>query len=808
MTYHVLPIGVTLLVIYLFSLYLSISGFTTRQSHRRFWNWILLTAFLIAALFGLFLALRITYRWEVPWVESLMHWHVEAGIALAFTAFIHLSWHLGYYLGKQRRQENSQRAAGAPPAAMIPAAGLRPLLLLTGFVSTASQFLLMREAAILGGGTEATTGLFLWLWLIIAAGGAVTGNHSAIISVRKMVWTLLAGTAIAPVCFLMMNTIVLSPGQTPSFLQTLVILTVSLAPVTFISALIFVRMSVLRNTSGLARAGNSFAAETAGSVAAGAVTALTVTLRIPNYQLYLLILLAASASAAWFLGYSKHVRITALAALIPLGIILFAFPPDPAVRSLLLRGVRAEKSIDTPYGNITTGTYGEERAVYYDHRPLFFANDIITAEENIHYALLQRERCGRVLLISGGLKRHLPELNKYNIRELTYLEMDPGLIAAEGVRDTLIGTMQVRVVRDDPVTFLRADGGTWDAIIQLIPPPSTLSVNRFYTVEYFRLVREQLTPDGIFMCTPMPWFNYSPDSYRKGFSPFFNALTGAFSHVTLIPGSLLYAVASRTPVSPAVVQLAALRGITGSYVNSDYLNDSEIKARTEQILSHVNRNAGMNSALRPVSSLFSNLLSLERMGMRGGIITLLVLLIVIPMAFVSHGGQVMFASSAGLAGFGMIMIFILQMAAGSIYVLSAVVLTLLLAGLATGAVMAERLALRSLKVCVLILTGLFTLTGLLAPALAVSAKGGVLTYIFIIVPVAGVVTGAVYRNLTLRSEGRYTGNIYAADTAGSALGYLIAATVLVPLAGTANACFILALFILLSGVVASVTIKE
>ena len=808
MTYHVVPIGVTLLVIYLFSLYLSASGFTARHSHRRFWNWVLLTAFLVAALFGLFLALRITYRWKVPFAEAMVHWHVEAGIAMAFTAFIHLSWHLGYYIKKSRLPDNGHAQAEAPPAAMMPAAGLRPLLLLTGFVSTASQFLLLREAGILGGGTEATTGLFLWLWLVIAAGGAITGKRSAITSVRRMVWTLLAGTALAPLCFLMMNTIVLSPGQTPSFLQEFIILAVTVAPVTFISSLIFVRLSVMRNSAGTASPGHSFAAETAGSVAAGAVTVLTVTLRIPNYQLYLIILLAGSAFAAWFLGYSRQIRIAALAALLPLCFLLVVFPPDPAVRGLLLRGVSVEKSIDTPFGNITTGIYSEERTVYYDHRPLYFPGDVISAEENIHYALLQRNSSERVLLISGGLKRHIPELLKYNIRELTYLEMDPGLIEAEGARDTLCGSMQVKVVRDDPVSFLRADGGSWDAVIQLIPPPSTLSVSRFYTAEYFRLVREQLTPEGIFMCTPMPWFNYSPDSFRKGFSPFFNALSATFSHVTLIPGSLLYAVASGKPVSPGIVQLSGQRGIAGSYVNSDYLNDSEIKTKTEQILSHVDRNARMNTALRPVSSLFSNLLSLERMGMKGGIITLLILLIIIPLGFVTRGGQVMFASSAGLAGFGMIMIFILQMTAGNIYILSAVILTLLMAGLAAGAALGDRLAMRSLKISVLTLTGLITLTGLLAPALVVSAHTAVLAYIFMIVPVAGAVTGAIYRNLTSGAAGRHTGNIYAADVAGSALGYLTAASLLVPAAGTANACFILALFILLSGIVASVTIKE
>ena len=838
MTYHVLPIGVTILVIYLFSLYLSASGFTARQSHRRFWNWLLLVALLTAGLIGLFLALKITYRWEVKFAESLMHWHVEAGIAMAFSAFIHLSWHLGYYFKRRRAGDNGLIMNEPRQAAMISPSGLKPLLILTGFVSSSSQFILLREAAILGGGTEATTGLFLWIWLIIAAGGAVTGNRSAITSPGKMIWTLLAGTALAPLCFLLMNTIVLSPGQTPSFFQTMVIVAVTVAPVTFIAALIFVRMSVIRHQTGLSGPGNSFGIETAGSVAAGIITAMTVTLRIPNYQLYMLILLAGSVYAAWFLGYPMRVRIASLALLVPLGLLLFFIKPDRVFRGMLLRGVAIEKSIDTPFGNITTGLYGDDLTVYYDHRPLYYSSDIVSAEENIHYGLLQRESYDRVLLISGGLRRHLPELLKYNIRELTYLEMDPGLIAIEGARDTLCGSMAVKVVRDDPVSFLRGDDGTWDAVIQLIPPPSTLSVSRFYTAGYFRIVKEQLSPGGLFVCTPMPWFNYSPESYRKGFSPVWNALTGVFSHVTLIPGSLLYAVASGEPVTPSVARLASERDIETSYVNSDYLIDSEIKTRGEQILSHVDRDAAMNTALRPVTSLFANVLSLERMGMKGGLIVMLVILIIVPFAFLPRGGPVMFASSAGLAGFGMIMIFILQMAAGNIYILSSVILTLLMAGLAAGASLGDRLGLRSLRICVLLFAAILTVSGLLAPSLVVASPVTVMIYIFTMLPAAGLITGAVYRILTAGRDGRGsvkehdsgrgsvkeydadrgsvnehdagrgTGKVYAADLAGSALGYLTAATILVPLAGAANACFILGLLILISGTVASVAIKQ
>ena len=104
--YHALPIGLTTLVIYLLTLTLSSTGFLKKDYHRRFWNWVLLVTFLIVGLFGLFMALKITYKWDIAFSEQLLHWHVEAGIAMAFAAIIHLTWHLRYYVGKNKNSSN------------------------------------------------------------------------------------------------------------------------------------------------------------------------------------------------------------------------------------------------------------------------------------------------------------------------------------------------------------------------------------------------------------------------------------------------------------------------------------------------------------------------------------------------------------------------------------------------------------------------------------------------------------------------------------------------------------------------------
>lgn len=805
MTYHVIPIGLTVLAFYLYTLYLSSTGFTARQSHRRIWNWVLFVAFTVTGLFGLFMALKITYRWDVPFYDQLLNWHVEAGIAMTFVAVIHLVRNLSYYFGRGR-PDKTVNEVDSPD--LLPVKRSSMLLLLTGFVSASSQFIMMREAVILGGGTEVSAALFLWLWLIIAAAGAIAGNRSRITQVRRMIWTLLTATALAPVAFILMNILLLNRGETATLLQTVGILAVSVAPVTFIASLVFVRLSLIRKASSGLAPGGSFGVETSGSVAAGVITAVTVTLHIPNYELYLLILLLASVVAVTLLGYSVRAARTAMISFAPLAVLIIIANPDLPARSLLLRGVTTEKSTDTPYGNITTAIYGGERTIFYDHRPLFLSSDVVSTEENIHYAMLQRESYEKVMLISGGLRRHLPELEKHNISELVYLEHDPGVIAAEGARDTVAGGMKVTVVRNDPITELRDDEEIYDAVLQLIPPPSTLSVNRFYTVEYFTLVKEHLSEEGIFLCTPMPYYNYSPESYRKSFSPMYNALDKVFSHIAVIPGTVLYAVASDLPVTPAISRLSRSRSLENSYVNSDYLDDGEIRMRSEQILSQVDREAGINSALRPVSSLFANILSLERTGNSGEITVLLVILLLIPFLFTGRGGLMMFTSSAALAGFGMIMIFILQITVGNIYILSAVILTLLMAGLAVGAAMGHLSGLKRMSVCTLLLAVLYLITGLLSPSLVAATPRTVIAVIFLLLPLAGLVTGAVYRILTTSGVSGTTGSVYASDLAGAALGYLTVATVVVPLAGTAGACFVLSALILVSGIVASVVIKH
>jgi hypothetical protein len=412
------------------------------------------------------------------------------------------------------------------------------------------------------------------------------------------------------------------------------------------------------------------------------------------------------------------------------------------------------------------------------------------------------------MIISGGLQKHLAQLSKYNIKEVIYIEHDPGIIAAENAHDTLLNEMQVRVVKSDPVKYLKNTKITFDAVIQLIPPATTLAVNRYFTREYFATVKEHLNEGGVLTCTPAPYYNYSPESYRKSFSPVYNSLKAVFKNVTVIPGSSLYVTASDDSLTASITSLVSERGIENIYVSSDYLDDADLRIRGDQIISQTDVTAGQNSVTKPVSAWFSNSLSLELRGAGSTALAITGMLVLLPFLFIRRKGFVMFAASAGLAGYGMIIVFLLQAAIGNMYILSALVLSLLMGGLASGAACASLRLKHTLVTVPLLLALLFILTGIAAARLTETGASLLLLIVFPVLLIAGFLTGSIYRVLTAGSQVDFTGRIYASDLAGSALGYAVVSTVLVPLAGIMNASFILAFFILMAVALVSVLDKR
>ena len=95
--YYFLPILLVLCIFYFITYTLSKRKKIKRSQHRKIWNVILLITFLVSGIFGIILAILISYGIRLTFYSDLLFWHVEFGIAMAIIAIFHISWYWKYF---------------------------------------------------------------------------------------------------------------------------------------------------------------------------------------------------------------------------------------------------------------------------------------------------------------------------------------------------------------------------------------------------------------------------------------------------------------------------------------------------------------------------------------------------------------------------------------------------------------------------------------------------------------------------------------------------------------------------------------
>jgi hypothetical protein len=64
--------------------------------HRKIWNILLTTTFLVTAFLGLLMVIQLNYSIQVKWFKPLLTWHVSFGIGMALISIFHFLWHWSY----------------------------------------------------------------------------------------------------------------------------------------------------------------------------------------------------------------------------------------------------------------------------------------------------------------------------------------------------------------------------------------------------------------------------------------------------------------------------------------------------------------------------------------------------------------------------------------------------------------------------------------------------------------------------------------------------------------------------------------
>ena len=789
--YHVISTGFTAILLYLVSYFFYRIGYYSLKLHRKIWNTALATAFLLTASAGLFLALQINYKWNIPFIKTILKWHVEFGVGMAITGLLHFIWHLDYY-GKLF--EKTVTKTPTNEQYNLSSAEIKTNLFIAGFISSSIQLLLMKEIMNITGGYELITGSFLGSWLIGSALGASIAGKSTLNDIKKINLIFALSPLISLLLMLFLSRLFLNPGESPSFMVAIISTLLILLPFCLVSGFTFIKLLGIAGKGNNILAGKSFSIETTGGIVSGIILSIFTAGLVNTYKLLLLIVLMSITYVIirYYLAGKRHRNIAKIVVFLLASLIVLS-NPDIFFRQILLPGVKVTMTKDTPYGNITKGKYKGEESLYYNQRLLAYNDDATEREEDIHYAMLQSESPDKVIIISGSLPSHLPEILKYPVKHIIYIERDPSLTSIESAAINNLPDNTI-IVNTDAYEYIRDSNEKVDVIILLVPPPSTLLLNRYYTSEFFAEVKKRLRPGGIFLCSPGPGDTYFNKESLKLFSSIFNSLAANFKNVMPVVGNKLYYIASDKALSSSFCQLVDKHHINNTYVSSDYLDDVLVTKKSEELVSLIDRGTRENRSGFPVACFQSQTYQFTKtIDEKAPAIIILLLVFAVPAAAIKRRNLLMYFSASALAGYEIILLLTLQILVGNMYQLTGLIIAGLMTGLAVGSgTNFSHPNTNSLRSKVIYLLIFYMIFGLFYNYI-LELKSLLLSVITILVSgfIPALLTGRIFRELTMKTEGLEASPIYSADLAGSAFGFIMISGFAVPLFGIQGSIFLL-----------------
>jgi len=836
--YSVMTISALCLLLYGVSLVLVRFGIVSGSWQRKFWNTLLLLSIAVAGGIGILLAITVNYKINLAVTDKILVWHVDFGIALFLTAIFHFSRHIKYYRfifnsNPDKDCTNHVSSFGMPSSQPWNKLGfnLKRLPLSLGFTAMATQLILLREFLSVFNGNELTIGIILANWMLLTGLGALTNRKTTNPTGLRGIMTGLFTLAIIPVITLFLldwlRNIVLPVGGLPGIGQILIGTCVLLAPFCLLSGWLFSAISnYLSHNLNENAISLTYRLETLGSIAAGILCSMILVFLFEPFQNLAIILLLNSlilfiVSRKEIFRIRKNFKVY-LAVAVIIAFASFVSKMDKTSIHFLFPGQEIVSFKDTPFGKLVVTENAGQLNFFENNTLLFTTNNIIANEEIVHYALLQRPDTGNILLVGGGISGVAEECLKYPLKRLDCVEINPRIRVLGKILNRIPQDKRFKMLIGDPRLLVKKtwneknmllsqampiqtkiDSINYDAVILNLPEPSTLQINRYYTLEFFNILKSLLIKEGIITLSLLPTADYVGSDALKIQSTMYQTLKAVFTNVLVIPGEKNYFLASDGAITSAVSTLGAKRGIENEYVNEYFLDDASLKERSDDIMKRISVDAPLNRDFEPVGCYRQLYYWLSYPGNTGIYIIIIPLIILLVIAGLRAGGITVAMFSAGLSSFSLEIILILtfQVIYGYVYLMTGIFITLFMAGLSLGVLFAQRFPKRATYNSLILLQSNSVILILLSIGFIYFFRHFQLSAVLMHVLFSGLivgmamVTGAQFHVASILKGGsiqKVAATNYSADLTGSAAGAVLVNAGLVPFLGLITSLLVVA----------------
>jgi spermidine synthase len=163
-------------------------------------------------------------------------------------------------------------------------------------------------------------------------------------------------------------------------------------------------------------------------------------------------------------------------------------------------------SEQTPYQRIVVTRWRQFFWLYLDGHLQFSSYDEYRYHESlVHPAMVASASRSRVLILGGGDGLAAREVLKYkDVEDVTVVDVDPSVTRLAKTHPIFVdlnnGSLndhRVRVVNEDAAIFLDRASDLWNVIIVDLPDPRTPTLERLYSVEFYRTCKKHLARGGI-----------------------------------------------------------------------------------------------------------------------------------------------------------------------------------------------------------------------------------------------------------------------------------------------------------------------
>ena len=728
-------------------------------------------------------------------------------------------------------------------------------IVVTGLTALLLQVVLTRELLVSFFGNELCIGLILVDWLLLVAAGTALAGRLMGRWTNLWIPLILNQLLLALVMPLQVYAArsvggrTMFPGEVIDPGSMLILGAAVLAPACLLLGAQFALCCQLAageaSGQGIASVAYVYVLEALGAIAGGVLFHFWVADRFQTVAI-ILILCSLSALAALLvstrlLHRTSKIIFACIALIVAVGAggILFSTVADQFEEFTSERrwpGFRLLTSYNTRYGNIAITRHNSQISVYHDGLLMFTSEDELANEELANIVLLQHPRPQRVLIMGGGLGGLIGEVLKHDPQIVDYVEIDKQAI--EIIRRHLPTQLQkpladkrVHLIYADALTFLRTARYKYDVIISNVGDPRTAVTNRFYTRQAFQQAAAHLTPTGIF-CLNLSY----PQTHLSGprqllHASVWQAMGQVFPQTLPLPdGRIYYLAAQRPDVLTEDARLLAAR-LSQRQIQTKYVTPYFIKTMMvpfarqllQESLAGVSK-VPVNDDFRPITYHYMLQLWLRQFGTESlnvsfslrsigaGVGALLILAGLAGVYLwrrrdrpVWRWGIPGALAATGLVEMSLqlVVIFSFQVLVGSLFYQLGILMALYMGGLAAGGHLGRYLTSSRRRSAIVLC---LTLVGL---ALVASLVPLILLWLSSHRELTGVILGAVAATIgtlgglhyapgvavfaTTGREAEAGATLYASDLAGAAVGALAVSTIIIPVAGLLQTCFLISL---------------